>query len=308
MGSFWSQKNIEQTFSKIDKGVIVFKKTGELIYLNQEMQRIEALLPVKVEKILTEKDFCKNKPSVLGSYLEQLRLGQGFVFDILNIKNKDNEDTKVNIFGLPTYDKSKKVDLLILIISDLIKEPDFLAIQEKLQLSGQVLSLFAGKESEVNVLRNFLSALKDTVISAFDRKGNYVFMWTEPELERKYGVKIKDLVGKGMLQFFSLPVVVKRLFVLQKMFKTGLSHREDVQIKTPRGLFWQDTSLTPVKNDEGKVVLIFIVLRETTERYDLEKELQEKIAQLKKLNEVMVGREKQYQKLLSENRELKKSR
>jgi diguanylate cyclase (GGDEF)-like protein/PAS domain S-box-containing protein len=128
------------------------------------------------------------------------------------------------------------------------------------------------RQSEAR-LRGILSSLHETMIIVFDREGKHVSVWGTPELDKRYGIRSNEVVGRSLMDVFPLQEAKERLIRIQHIFKTGESWRDEYLLHFPGGDFWHDISFSPIQGPSGEVSAVVGFIRDITERKRAEEEL-----------------------------------
>jgi len=115
-------------------------------------------------------------------------------------------------------------------------------------------------------LKGMLSSLHETVVVVLDREGNHVAVWAPPELDRRYGMRSAEIVGKSFRDILPPAEAKERMTELDHMFKTGKPLRTEYPIELPGGKFWHDVSFSPVRDESGAVYAVVGFIRDITEQ------------------------------------------
>ncbi len=83
----------------------------------------------------------------------------------------------------------------------------------------------------------------------------------------------EDILGKGIEELFSLETANRQNLNLFKVFESGVSINVEHITKFPNVDLWLNTTLTPIKNDIGKVESVFGISRDITAKKDFERTL-----------------------------------
>jgi diguanylate cyclase (GGDEF)-like protein/PAS domain S-box-containing protein len=142
----------------------------------------------------------------------------------------------------------------------------------KMKKAQLIEELEALRQSEAR-LRGILSSLHETMIVVFDREGNHVSVWGTPELDKRYGIRSTEIVGRSLTDVFPLPEAKERLTRIQRIFETGESWRDEYLLHFPGGDFWHDISFSPIRGPSGEVSEVVGFIRDITERKRAEEEL-----------------------------------
>jgi PAS domain S-box-containing protein len=117
--------------------------------------------------------------------------------------------------------------------------------------------------------RNLFDNARDTIIT-FDLKGN---LTSVNKVVEEYGFKRSEMIGKNMLTFVSREYWPKLLRQLADMVR-GNTVEGEIEILTPKGKEIVEYRSNPIKEDE-KVVGLQTIMRNITERRNMEDNLRE---------------------------------
>jgi len=123
--------------------------------------------------------------------------------------------------------------------------------------------------------QGILSSLHETMIVMYGRDGTYLEAWIGPDLEERYGMTGKTLIGKTVHDILPPEMASRVLETIQRIFDTGESVREEYRIPFPTGEFWHDISVSPVKDDSGEITALVGFIRDITERKRSEEALKQ---------------------------------
>lgn len=126
-----------------------------------------------------------------------------------------------------------------------------------------------------DLVRGLACALHEAAVVGFDREGRYLFIVADPGLAERYGVDLEIFAGKNLSDVFPPDVAAHRLAQTEHIFATGATLRETYAFDTPRGRFWHDISLAPMRDERGVTKAVLGILFDITERRQVEVEAQE---------------------------------
>jgi PAS domain S-box-containing protein len=112
------------------------------------------------------------------------------------------------------------------------------------------------------------------MIVMYDREGTYLEAWIGSDLEERYGITGKTLVGKSVRDILPAEMVPGVLKTINQIFATGQSVREEYPIGLPKGEFWHDISVSPVTSASGGISALVGFIRDITERKEGESKLE----------------------------------
>ena len=133
-------------------------------------------------------------------------------------------------------------------------------------------------------LRGILTSLHETSIAVYGREGNIISLWGSPALDKRYGLCAADVVGKKLVDLLPPDQAEKRLAEHKEVFDTGENKLVEYLITMPRGDFWHEASLCPLKDTRSNITAIVGFIRDISER----KQMEEVIMQSEKLKAMSV--------------------
>ncbi|MBN2497146.1 MAG: PAS domain-containing protein [Deltaproteobacteria bacterium] len=122
------------------------------------------------------------------------------------------------------------------------------------------------------ILDGIVSALHEAAIVAIDRDGRYVFVWIDPVLEERYGICVEALLGKSIHEILPPDMAAERIEITRRAMETGERYRDLYPLTTPKGTFWHDASIAPLRDAEGQVTAFVGIVLDVTERKRAEDE------------------------------------
>lgn len=132
----------------------------------------------------------------------------------------------------------------------------------------------ANKELEAkNIqLSNIIENMQD-VLYRTDLQGEVI--WTSPSCEQMFGYQPEEVIGRQATDFYVNPG--KRNELIALMEKSGGSVMDfEAQIRRKDGsVIWVSSNVHSFKNDSGEVAGIEGIMRDTTERKNMEEKLRE---------------------------------
>lgn len=140
-------------------------------------------------------------------------------------------------------------------------------------------------------LRGIISALHDTLIMGIDRSGRYLFIWVDPALEERYGVRAGDMRGKSILDVFPPEEAQQRLAKTRRVFETGERFHEEYRLVLPGDEFWHEATVAPMRDADGAINAVVGIVHDVTARKRAEAEsshLREKLHRGEKLESLAV--------------------
>jgi PAS domain S-box-containing protein len=97
-----------------------------------------------------------------------------------------------------------------------------------------------------------------------------------------FGGRPEDFIGKSLSSLFPEKVAQDQLKLVNLVFKTGKSVRDEFEIPLAEHTTWISANFMPLKNEEGVVNAVLCIARDITENKNLERQLvnAEKLASL----------------------------
>ena len=138
--------------------------------------------------------------------------------------------------------------------------------------AGRAAGRDAGGFGTGEILTGIRSALHESAIMGFDRDGRYLFLWSDPALAERYGIDLAELEGRSLADLFPPEVAAERVERARRIFAEGGHHREVYAADFPRGRFYHDIRLAPMRDGDGRVVAVIGVLVDITDRVRAEEE------------------------------------
>lgn len=121
-------------------------------------------------------------------------------------------------------------------------------------------------ERNESKLRNILSSLHGSFIGLINRDLIYEEFWGTEELNAKYGIDFRDLVGMSITDFIDPVEKVNLIGKLDLTFNEGIPFRIEHKAPLPNGRFFQEWSFSPFKNDKGEIEYIVQFGRDTHDK------------------------------------------
>jgi len=125
------------------------------------------------------------------------------------------------------------------------------------------------KENEAK-LQSVLSSLYEAFIIVYDRDGKVTTLWGTPEMDERYGIRAVDVVGRSISEFVPSEQVAQRQAEISRVFDSGEKMIVEYKVIVPSGNFWQEASLSPMKDTSEKIVAVVGFVRDITERKQIE--------------------------------------
>ena len=115
-------------------------------------------------------------------------------------------------------------------------------------------------------LRAILGSLHGVLLVMLDGGGRRLFVQIPKELERKYGIRAKDLLGRSLFDSYPEPVARQRVAEMRRVMRTGRPVRVEILMPYPNGEFWQEVTYSPVRGRDGRIEGVLAVADDITDR------------------------------------------
>ena len=160
-----------------------------------------------------------------------------------------------------------------------------------LQMAGTTEDALENLGEGSGPLRGIISALHDTLIMGIDRSGRYLFIWVDPVLEERYGIRAGDMQGRSILDLFPPDEAQERLAKTRRVFETGERFHEEYRLVLPGGEVWHEATVAPMRDAHGAINAVVGIVHDVTARKRAETEsnrLREKLHLGEKLESLAV--------------------
>jgi len=118
-----------------------------------------------------------------------------------------------------------------------------------------------------------LGSLHHSGIVVYDRAGVVQAFWGCPELDARYHRSAPDIVGHSLAEIlFSPSEAAARIDEIRRVFDTGQSDRSVHTVTMPEGVFWHDTTLSPLRDANGQIHGVVAFLRDVTALKQMEQQ------------------------------------
>ncbi|MBT7593239.1 MAG: PAS domain S-box protein [Candidatus Scalindua sp.] len=128
------------------------------------------------------------------------------------------------------------------------------------------------KESEVR-FHGILSSLYESAIIIYDRDGKITALWGTLEMDKRYGIRAVDAIGRSIRDFAHPDQVEQRLSDIRSVFDAGEKMLVEYMISVTNGNFHHEASLCPMRNADGNITAVVGFVRDITERKNAEQRL-----------------------------------
>ena len=128
------------------------------------------------------------------------------------------------------------------------------------------------KESEAR-FKSLLSSLYESAVVIYDRDGKITALWGTPEMDKRYGLRAVDAIGRSVRELVPPEQAEQRLVEIQRVFDAGEKMLVAYMVSLPGGSFWHETSLSPMRDANGNITAVVGFIRDITERKRAEGQL-----------------------------------
>ncbi len=129
------------------------------------------------------------------------------------------------------------------------------------------------KESEAR-FRSILSSLYESAVIIYDREGKIKALWGTPEMDKRYGLRAVDVIGRSIVEFVLPDQAELRLAEIKRVFDVGEKILTEHIVTLPNGNFWHEISLSPMRDAKDNINAVVGFIRDITERKKSEQRLQ----------------------------------
>lgn len=193
--------------------------------------------------------------------------------DCLNIKNKEQIKSaihfkithplsleKIAVFGLYTEENNKFNDSEIYFIQQIIK-----VIEQGIQKISQI--------DKLSLLETAINHSTNGIIISEAKRGNPI-IYTNLGFEKITGYSSQEVLGKNCKLLQGKETNQKELNKLRQAIREQKSIRVTLHnYRKNKETFWNEVSISPVYNDEGKVTHFIGIQNDVTEKYNIEQNL-----------------------------------
>ncbi|MBC8553563.1 MAG: PAS domain S-box protein [Candidatus Brocadiales bacterium] len=121
------------------------------------------------------------------------------------------------------------------------------------------------KESEAK-FQSILSSLYESAVIIYDRDGIITALWGTPEMDKRYGLRAVDAIGRLVMELVPPEQAEQRLSEIRRVFDDGEKMLVEYMVVLPNGNFWHETSLSPMRDANGNIAAVVGFIRDVTER------------------------------------------
>ncbi len=128
------------------------------------------------------------------------------------------------------------------------------------------------RESEAR-FKSILSSLYESAIVIYDRDGKIMALWGTPEMDKRYGIRAVDAIGRSIREFVPPDQAEQRLGEIRRVFDAGEKMLVEYMVVFPGGSFWHESSLSPMCDANGNITAVVGFIRDITERKKAEEHI-----------------------------------
>ncbi len=122
-------------------------------------------------------------------------------------------------------------------------------------------------------LQGIVSSLYESAILVYDRDGKITELRGSPEMDKRYGIRAADVVGRSIKEFLLPEQEEERLAEIRNVFATGEKMLLEHVVVFPGGNFWHENSLSPIRDVDNNIIAVVGFIRDITERKKTEEKL-----------------------------------
>ncbi len=126
----------------------------------------------------------------------------------------------------------------------------------------------------VQFYEDILVSLHKTMIIVFNQSGKHIEVWSNPELKNVYGFSPDELEGKLIEDILDEANANQLKTKLNQVFESQEANNFRLSIQYPKGLFWFDITLTPLKGTQNKATSVIGYFRDISDFIKREEELE----------------------------------
>ncbi len=149
---------------------------------------------------------------------------------------------------------------------------------------GIILDITESKnaDKEIKKLSKAIEQSSNTIVIT-DTEGNIEY--TNPKFTELTGYTAEEALGQNP-RILNTGIQTKEYYTqMWKTIKEGKTWKGEFSNKTKAGKhFWEQVTITPIKDDKGKIINFLAIKEDFTARRNAEQEIQKQNKQLKKLN------------------------
>lgn len=184
--------------------------------------------------------------------------GESSHIDDMDVVRPDGTRINIEVFGNPVMDNQGRIFASLVC---------FIDISERKRIEQAL------RESEENH-RILVEEISDPFFS-LSSDGQYLF--ANQALAEGFGIPVEDIVGRTMWDFFPKIEADRHFTFLSEVILTGEKKIIEGPVVSEAGTRYYVTTITPIKDQNGKVLYAICSSKNITERKQMEEALQEAI-------------------------------
>ena len=139
-------------------------------------------------------------------------------------------------------------------------------VESRKRMEGQLVA----SEARFHAI---LSSLHESMVLLFDRTGNILNAWIPPEISERLCLDSTHFTGRNLADVLPKELAAKRIERIGQVFDTAAAVRDEYSVLQPHGPAWLESSLSPLRGAEGRVISVVAFVRDVTERHQRNEEI-----------------------------------
>ncbi len=127
----------------------------------------------------------------------------------------------------------------------------------------------------VQFYEDILESMQSTFVAVFNKSCKFIEVWGNTGLKDTYGLNPLDYKGKLIADVFDDSVSSSLKNSIQQIFSDGTKQKIKGQYNFPKGNFWIEASLTPLKGSDDKTTAVVGYFQNVTDILQKELELEQ---------------------------------
>ncbi len=234
----------------------IFFKDKNSVYISCSENYARAL-NIKAEEIAGKTDYDFYPKGLAEKYVQDDKkiIETGRIEEIEEEYTQDERESWVHTTKVPVRDEEGNITGLIGIFWDITERKQ---AREKLEESeAKYRAIIEAASDQIFMVDSEMKILSMNIFAAglFHKK---------PE----------DMVSKSLTEIFPSEIAASTSKNIQEVFETGMNIKKEEALLLGGKSMWTSTSLSPVKDVNGKVIAVIGIARDITERKEIEKGLE----------------------------------